>query len=182
MRMLYKEKFCGETCGLQSVWKYHERCGEDLMKIRPINYYVYGKENNYLLKEIKYEPQEGGFNCGFYVVSAICHFSESMGFLPPYGFREYSEKVSENIRNSAVTALFKRVEHLHEHVSALASNIVDQRKIERLWKSQFREVGLSSFILQPKMRFFVNRLESRAAENANLYRVYNLIKMILEAI
>ncbi len=43
-------------------------------------------DKNYIIDFLKYKPQTNAYSCGFYVVSAICHFAESTGCISPFEF------------------------------------------------------------------------------------------------
>jgi len=67
--------------------------------------------SNYILDVLKYEKQLDGYSCGFYVISAMSHFSYSLGSLTSFS---YLPELTECWRKSAVIAFFDRVKDVYK--------------------------------------------------------------------
>lgn len=100
---------------------------------------------NFITSRLGYEEQKDAYSCGFYVVSAISTFSESIGDLVVFSYDSYSVNVTNYIRNSAVRAYFRMVE------KAFALIEHDARKIRR-----FCDNDISKIIVMNRMRFVIS--------------------------
>lgn len=150
------EIWWGDSLGFSPFLRVVEVVHKIMQKISHRVYTV--QSGNFILDRLKYEKQEDGYSCGFYVVSAISHFADNIGNLPAFGYIKYSSDLSEKIRQSAVFALFLQVEQLYTHLIERSEQLDCEADRTRLWRQNFSECGLSLFICEHKLRFFIPTL------------------------
>lgn len=110
---------------------------------------------NYIVQVLKYEIQKDSNSCCFYVLSTLCHFSESVGELHPFPSIQYDEKITEMYRESAVRACMKRVKEIY--VIKEEKSIAEAReKQKERRKTRVSDQDVTIHICREIMRFFTS--------------------------
>ncbi len=100
-------------------------------------------DKNYMIDVLKYKPQTNAYSCGFYVVSAICHFAESTGCISPFEVgHQGAAKISENIRKSAIRGFFRRVQVCYDRARDQTAGHEDTKHKAASRKMNDVDIGL----------------------------------------
>lgn len=104
---------------------------------------------NYMLDVLQFEKQRDAYSCGFYILSVICGFSDSVGGLPAFPYSKYDKDVTELYRAAAVRGYFKRVKEVYSAKKKIANEEPDRTR-----KVRVSEIDVMMVISQGRMRFF----------------------------